>query len=34
MRVRDLRQKHGLEEDSWKELQDKVRRLTAQYQGS
>jgi hypothetical protein len=32
--VRDLRQKHGLEEDSWKELQDKVRRLTAQYQGS
>jgi hypothetical protein len=32
--VRDLRQKHGLEEESWKDLQGKVRRLTAQYQGT
>jgi len=32
--VRDLRQKHGLEEESWMDLQARVRRLTARYQGS
>jgi hypothetical protein len=32
--VRDLRQKHGLEEESWKDLQARVRRLTSRYQGS
>lgn len=32
--VRDLRQKHGLQEESWKGLQDRVRYLTAQYQGT
>jgi hypothetical protein len=31
--VRDLRQKHGLEEGAWKDLALKVRRLAREYQG-
>jgi hypothetical protein len=31
--VRDLRQKRGLEEGAWKDLEERVRRLTGQYQG-
>ena len=32
--VRDLRQRHGLEEDSWRDLSEKVHHLARQYQGS
>jgi hypothetical protein len=31
--LRDLRQRHGLEESSWTEMQGTVRRLEAQYHG-
>jgi hypothetical protein len=31
--VRDIRRRHGLEESTWRDLADTVRRLSAQYRG-